>query len=474
MVFGEIISAASRLVYRHASPQTEAVAGARARVDSDADNSGIVPPSSDPVFWKPAPLGTFAKYDDIDEKMQQYASSAGFKLRKSNHFLTEDESRTVFGSERRVERRGYWQCTEKDCPFHVAYTCFKKDRLYRFKDEKFCLDHNHELNTSLLQHDGYTLVNSERDLTPKEVTAIEDVAPAGMGMQKLKDYLERHFPDRKFTSTLLHRVKKKALKHRYGDDQHQLNQLMVDGFKMKEDGGAFDFKLDDSARLKSVHWQSATMKQYVETYGYFVIADGTHGTNIYGLQLLVYFVVDCFGKTCFAGYSATRSENTDDVDDGMEELGLKKKKPSLMSDEGPAFIAMAIKNGLVHKLCGHHYTKNGIKCVAGLADLYRPFLNDINAAVYDDVPNKKLDDMLDKAAKKYGGHPKAFEYITKLRNDKEKVCYSYAGNTFSAGAKTSQRAESGMSKIKGGGTLKKDMKKFNLHHLDARIRSLAA
>ena len=80
------------------------------------------------------------------------------------------------------------------------------------------------------------------------------------------------------------------------------------------EGGRFEVDIDAIHSIRGTRFQTPRMVYYSEQYGgYLILADGTYSTNMYGLTLIPWIVVDCLGIGHVCGISTGLSENTVDV-----------------------------------------------------------------------------------------------------------------------------------------------------------------
>ena len=108
------------------------------------------------------------------------------------------------------------------------------------------------------------------------------------------------------------------------------------------------------------------MREYTETYGDFVLIDGTHNMTAYDLVLCPYTVVDGFGKTVMVGGAVLNGEKSDEIVKASELFNLNKKETITMTDEGSGLILAVETLGQVHLLCSDHFSGKITKAAAGM------------------------------------------------------------------------------------------------------------
>ena len=77
--------------------------------------------------------------------------------------------------------------------------------------------------------DGRTIVNLESSLTPEEFNCIKEQSQCRVNISMMRVNQEEYFPDRSFSSSMLHRMRFRFLKEKYGADRHNLQDLFMKG-----------------------------------------------------------------------------------------------------------------------------------------------------------------------------------------------------------------------------------------------------
>ncbi len=114
----------------------------------------------------------------------------------------------------------------------------------------------------------------------------------------IQNALRTEFPSEKkiYDSQILHRMIKKFQDERYGKDCHRICELMKLGNNAKNSGGEWQTDVNDTYQIIGTRFQSYRQKQYALQYGsYFALADGTYGTNKYGMTIFPWVTTDCLG-----------------------------------------------------------------------------------------------------------------------------------------------------------------------------------
>lgn len=254
-----------------------------------------------------------------------------YLIQDSKESFTEEDEIETFGilygvsKNKRTPRRGRHYCKCPGCPWNVAFTFNKKTKQFVILNNEyneatkykthFSLDHNHEVAAPSI--DNYIVVEYEKDLTEAEFKTLKTLALAETHMPKIEQSMMSQFSNngkRAFGKALLHRVVMKFQKERFGGDSHRMAEFMALGKSAMQEGGTFEVDVNKIHRLVGSRFQSARMVAYTKQYGsYFVEVDGTYGTNMYGLTLMPWTIIDCLGISHISGISTGLSENTADV-----------------------------------------------------------------------------------------------------------------------------------------------------------------
>jgi hypothetical protein len=126
--------------------------------------------------------------------------------------------------------RGYLRCSPKShgrtkgdhCCFHVPYYWNASINNFVFCPGGSNLFHNHQLLPQSTMVDGRTIVNMESSLSPEEFNSIKEQSRCRVNIPQMRVSLEEYFPDRSFSSSMLHRMRLRFLKEKYGADGHNL------------------------------------------------------------------------------------------------------------------------------------------------------------------------------------------------------------------------------------------------------------
>ena len=395
-------------------------------------------------------------------KMSELAYDA--KAYFSKEKAMEKFSRETFThklKERSIPMRGEWLCTHPSCTFSVPFSYYKVDEAYVIKDgiedkktgkRMFCLDHNHQ--TTEVHIDGYVNVQKESDLTDEERLFLENIALLNAGSPSIKVALSKKFILRDFSKDLINRVVRRVRDDHFGKDRNQLPELRQSGQRAIQSGGIWVEDISpETWRLRGTLKQTYMQRAYaLEFGGYFDEADGTHGTNKYGLIAVVHVGVDSLGYSAILGIATMESENTKGIVESARKFGISSIhedeqmlteacaiegiaienrvarnsfKGTMLTDEGPWSEKTAEQCGKTHGYCSRHKTQNILKSRAGLGDLADEYIADMNKLIYRGYTEEILAEKFKQALVKYGHEPAANKFIRGLQSKKEKFCHTY-------------------------------------------------
>jgi hypothetical protein len=209
----------------------------------------------------------------------------------------------------------------------------------------------------------------------------------------------------------------------------------------------------------------SSMKSYAAMFGDFIINDGTHNTDMYGLILMMNTLVDSLGMSIMSSYSQFRSEHSDHLERALMHFGLGADGVTFMTDAGPAYYIIAERFKLIHVLCTKHYHNQIFPACAGLGNMGEEFKKDMFAAIYNNFKSAgALAAHFQSCLQKYGSGASALKFITALLGDQKLVCQTHTTLVFSAGCKATQRGEGSNARLKIG-QKKRELRKFNLFQL---------
>jgi hypothetical protein len=407
----------------------------------------------------------FDSASDMLNSLKSYAKARGFKSFHKGKYNEKTLVITQFFCNNLDKTCATYTkgTTKTTCTFRLTMVRLPSSRYAVHPKAQFNLEHNHALIPVARSPFGKIIITREDDLEKEELEALL-LYGADVGLSLLRTMMKSMFDDKEFDTNLLKNCRKKAIKIKYGDDPHNMNQLMALGKEINREGGLFDYVLDEDMRLQSLYIKFPTMDKYLQQYGDFFVLDGTHGTNAYGLTLIPLVIVEPLGKSIFVGIIICPAESSVYIIEGMKRLGIGKKNSVLLSDQGAAFGLVAEALEMTHRLCAWHFLNGCMSNTCGMSkDVANNFLRTCNELVYKNYHCKEVFySKMDEALESFSCYEKGLKFLQGLSKVSEKLCYTIAGSVYTASSKASQRGESVNSIIKEQGQKKKELKTFSL------------
>ena len=326
--------------------------------------------------------------------------------------------------------------------------------------------HSHLLDRHSIRASARQLISYEKEMSAEEIKFVTELGPANLGVTKTRDIMRLKFPMRDYDGPLLNRLLSKGARMHFGSDPDSIVGLMDLGDQIRETGGVFKVEIGHDSRITNVFVMKASMLAYAKAYGDFIISDGTHNMDKYGLIAIFNTLVDGLGLSVMHSYSQFRSEHSDHLLKALSLFSLDLKDGTLMTDDGPAFPIVATHFGKAHLLCTKHYHTKVFGAKSGLGHLADEFEKDMFDAIYKDfVSIEELDMHLKRSSRKYSFSQSAAKFVQSIVQDQFRVCHTHTKWFFSASCKSSQRGEGTNSRMKGGGSKKKELREYNLLQL---------
>ena len=203
--------------------------------------------------------------------------------------------------------------------FRINYHWDPLKKSFVFSYRSSNLSHNHQLFPQFTVVDGCVIVSMENSLTHEEFLSIKEQSHCRVHVPQMRVNLEEKFPHRSFSAKMLHRMRDKFHKEKYGADGHNITDLFMKGERIRRLGGLFlvvpsstDFSIE------TIHSQTKLMGDYARVYGVdgFRMADGTHKITKYDMTFIFWMVIDCLLRSKFVGYTANFTENSNVIIDG--------------------------------------------------------------------------------------------------------------------------------------------------------------
>jgi len=209
-----------------------------------------------------------------------------------------------------------------------------------------CLDHGHPLEKVNITACGKELKCYESNLSEEEKSTIIQFG-ADVSLSKLRCILKICFPY-EYHSNLFKCMKKKAQDSTDGNDPDGMQALMRLGDAFLDKGRNFEYQVRHDMRIDHIFIGFPGMEAYNIKYGDFILIDGTHGTNAYGLTLIPLCLVDTLGKTIFAAVLVVPSKNSTSHINKMKAVNIGLEGGVLLSDGGLCFAIVTEKFKMIH------------------------------------------------------------------------------------------------------------------------------
>ena len=327
-------------------------------------------------------------------------------------------------------------------------------------------NHSHALNLESIRASTRRLINFEKEMSDEEVAFIKELGPSMLGVTKVRDFLRLKYRMCDYDGKLLSRLLQRGFVDHFGSDRDATSRFMDKGDEIRQLGGVFKFQIGEDGRITDVFVQKASMKAYSEKFGDFIINDGTHNVDMYGLVSMFNTLVDSLGRSIMSSYSQFRSEQSEHILRAFEHFGLGIQGSSLMTDQGSAYRIVADTLPIRHVLCTKHYHDLIFPSCAGLGLLDDEFKKAMFASIYEDFKSAEtLREHFNRCKLKFGHSGAAMKFMAKLETDQNLGCLTHTISIFTAGCKSTQRGEGTNSRLKGGGKKKQEMRRYNLFHL---------
>ena len=103
----------------------------------------------------------------------------------------------------------------------------KKSFVFSYQSSN--LSHNHQLFPHVTVVDGCIIVSLENLLTHEEFQSIEEQSLSHVQIPQMRVNLEESFPHCSFSAQMLHRMRHRFLKNKYGADGYNITDLFMKG-----------------------------------------------------------------------------------------------------------------------------------------------------------------------------------------------------------------------------------------------------
>lgn len=244
-------------------------------------------------------------------------------------------------------------------------------------------------------------------------------------------------------------------------------KFMEHGQKIIQQGGTFKYDIcPASMKLVSYHSQTPIERELAETYGrHLFYLDSSHEMTRYHLRALPPSGMDCLGHICSFGIGLIDGENIPTTRESIRRFSLDNEGANAGTDGAPGWVVPLQEAGINQFLDTFHSQRNIDECKGGLGKNSKEYVKCLKTALTGDFgSDDRLVSHLESARQLAGGPKSSSEaMIDKILNNRKKMCYTHVGELFICSDKgAASPGESVMSRYKGSGTLKGDMKRWNL------------
>jgi hypothetical protein len=189
-----------------------------------------------------------------------------------------------------------------NCEWTIHFRIDMHQKVYVVIPEFTNLTHSHAVNRDATRASGRRLITYEKEMHADEIRCVLQYGPAMLGVTKTRDIMRLKYQDRDYCGSLLSRLLKKGYDDHYGTDPDAMAKFMKLGNSLREKNGIFEFELGTDCRITNMYVMKPSMKAYADLFGDFVINDGTHNTDSYGMILMLNTLVDSLGKSVMSCY----------------------------------------------------------------------------------------------------------------------------------------------------------------------------
>jgi hypothetical protein len=307
-------------------------------------------------------------------------------------------------------------------------------------------------------------VNSQVQLMPRDKEILEVLALSNTPVPSMKRVLHL-INGRFYDGDLLYRFCKNVRNRVLGTESQSIQKLLDLGTVIKENGGRFLVQYCEiSTKIIGVHIQHKIESDLVQTYGKRLFyLDGTHNTTRYVFKAVPPQSIDCFGYTCPLGLSLIQSESHDYVRAVLRNLGLSNFPGcTVITDRAPAWSVPLQEVKGYHIYDSFHFNRDITSHSSNHRD---QFMKDMRKAVFFIFHDEEqLNNHLSHIETYATGS--GLTLLQFLKAHVRQIALTYTSAVFTGSWKAaSSRGEGFMSKLKGKGSLKKQMSEFSLFEL---------
>lgn len=243
-----------------------------------------------------------------------------------------------------------------------------------------------------------------------------------------------------------------------GDGRNQAMELVskLEERRLMDDRWFYSVqRCPETSQLESIFWMSPEQRDLYVQYSDVIINDNTSQTNRFGMFLNVSIAIDNAGFSRILACALISRERTEDfiwVLEKIKESGEGKVPEVILVDEDSAMEA-AIERTLPDTKfinCIWHMSMNVprtlAKCMGGIHwSVFKPRFWSIRNTISEEEFEEQWESLQRDLAPM---NPRLEKYLQRLHSRRRQWALFWVGNTFTAGAQSTQRVESAHSVIK--------------------------
>ena len=339
---------------------------------------------------------------------------------------------------------------------------------------------NHLLvSTNVRQVAQSNTITHEKQLTPNKVNLLHTLgknrARANFATNMLLDH-----HGITLSKDLLHRVMRKGRDMAWGaNESESLCIFYAGGLKLRQEcdklgvhGKFVALTANDTGMLLGWYAQHPLEVLNARVYGVdAVFMDTTHNATKYILKTGPPVVIDCFGFTAPGGICQVREEEIDSMEQMLAALELNAPGATLATDGGSSWSEVALSHDQHHIEDTWHNSENGdekANVISNKKDKAR-FKELKNNVLYQFLSDEELNSAFAEMRAIAGDNVSLMNWIKRIDHGRTLRTATYTTKFFSCSPKGAlSRCEQSMSRLKGKGLLKSEMKNWSLAELQNR------
>ena len=339
---------------------------------------------------------------------------------------------------------------------------------------------NHLLvSTDVRQVAQSNTITHEKQLTPTKINLLHILGKNRARADFAKNMLLDHHGI-KLSTNLLHFIMRKGRDKAWGaNESESLCIFYAEGLKLRQvcdklgvHGKFVTLSANDTGMLLGWYAQHPLEVLNARVYGVDAIfMDTTHNATKYSFKTGPPSVIDCFGNTAPVGICQVREEEIDSMEQMLAALELNAPGATLATDGGSSWSEVAQSHNQHHIEDTWHNNENGdekANVISNKKDKAR-FKELKNKVLYHILSDDELDSAFDEMRVIAGDNVSLMNWIKRIDNGRTLRTATYTTKFFSCSPKGAlSRCEQSMSRLKGKGLLKTEMRNWTLAELQNR------